>query len=50
MTFEIVPDPKVEGILGKMWQKDPTRFSQIEKKLLELRKKSRDRETIKKTT
>jgi addiction module RelE/StbE family toxin len=36
MTYEIVPDPKVEGILGKMWQKDPTRFSQIEKKLLEL--------------
>jgi hypothetical protein len=37
MTYEIVPDPKVEGILGKMWQKDPTRFSQIDKKLLELR-------------
>ena len=38
MTYEIVPDPKVDAILRKMWQKDSARFSQIEKKLLELGK------------
>jgi len=36
MTYVIVPDPKVEGIMRKMWQKDSVRFCQIEKKLLEL--------------
>ncbi len=36
MTYTIVPDTKVEIIFRKMWQKDSVRFSQIEKKLLEL--------------
>jgi len=36
MSFTVVPDPKVEAIFRKMWQKDSARFGQIEKKLLEL--------------
>ena len=36
MSYEIVPYPKVDAILRKMWQKDTARFNQIEKKLLEL--------------
>ena len=36
MTYTVVPDPKVEAIFRKMWQKDSARFGQIEKKLLEL--------------
>lgn len=36
MTYTVVPDPKVEVKFRKMWQKDSTRFAQIEKKLLEL--------------
>jgi addiction module RelE/StbE family toxin len=36
MTFTVVPDPKVEVILRKLWQKDSTRFYRIEKKLREL--------------
>lgn len=36
MNFEIVPDPKIDAILRKMWQKDSARFNQIEKKLREL--------------
>jgi addiction module RelE/StbE family toxin len=36
MSFTVVPDPKVEAIFRKMWQKDSARFAQIEKKLLEL--------------
>jgi len=36
MSYTVVPDPKVEAIFRKMWQKDSARFGQIEKKLLEL--------------
>jgi addiction module RelE/StbE family toxin len=36
MSFTIVPDPKVEATFRKMWRKDPARFGQIEKKLIEL--------------
>jgi len=36
MNYTVVPDPKVEAIFRKMWQKDSARFGQIEKKLLEL--------------
>ena len=36
MSFTVVPDPKVEALFRKMWQKDSARFGQIEKKLLEL--------------
>jgi mRNA-degrading endonuclease RelE of RelBE toxin-antitoxin system len=35
MTCTVVPDPKVEATLRKMWQKDSARFGQIEKKLQE---------------
>ncbi|MDO9326327.1 MAG: type II toxin-antitoxin system RelE/ParE family toxin [Methanoregula sp.] len=35
MTSEIVPDPKVDAILRKLWQKDSARFNPIEKKLQE---------------
>ena len=36
MSDTVVTDPKVEAIFRKMWQKDSTRFGQIEKKLREL--------------
>jgi hypothetical protein len=36
MNYTVVPDPKVEAIFRKMWQKDSARLGQIEKKLLEL--------------
>ena len=36
MNYTVVPDPKVEAIFRKMWQKDPARFGRIGKKLLEL--------------
>jgi mRNA-degrading endonuclease RelE of RelBE toxin-antitoxin system len=36
MSLSIVPDPKVEATLRKMWLKDSVRFNQIEKKLREL--------------
>jgi addiction module RelE/StbE family toxin len=36
MSYTVVADPKVVAIFRKMWQKDSTRFGQIEKKLLEL--------------
>ena len=35
MNYTVVPDPKVEAIFRKMWQKDSARFGQIEKKLRE---------------
>jgi hypothetical protein len=44
MNFTVVPDPKVEAIFRKMWQKDSARFGQIEKKLLELIGKPGDRQ------
>ena len=36
MSYSVVADPKVVAIFRKMWQKDSARFSQIERKLLEL--------------
>ena len=36
MTYTIIPEAKVEINFRKMWQKDSARFSQIEKKLMEL--------------
>jgi hypothetical protein len=43
MTYTVVPDPKVETTLRKMWQKDSARFGQIEKKLREQSRKSGNR-------
>jgi addiction module RelE/StbE family toxin len=36
MTFTVVPDPDVEATFNKMAKKDPVRFEQVAKKLLEL--------------
>ena len=36
MTFTVVPDPDVEAKFNKMAKKDPVRFEQVVKKLLEL--------------
>jgi addiction module RelE/StbE family toxin len=36
MTFTVVPDPDVEDTFNKMAKKDPVRFEQVAKKLLEL--------------
>jgi mRNA-degrading endonuclease RelE of RelBE toxin-antitoxin system len=49
MTYEIVPDPKVDASLRKMWQKDSVRFNQIEKKLRELAENPETKKAIKKT-
>lgn len=48
MTYTIVPDPKVEIIFRKMWQKDSARFYQLEKKLLELGEKPETGKPLKK--
>ena len=49
MSFTIVPDPKVEATFRKMWRKDPARFGQIEKKLIELAENPEDWKTPEKT-
>ena len=36
MTFRVAPEPDVEAALRKLAKKDPVRFGQLEKKLLEL--------------
>lgn len=36
MTFSVVPGPDVEAAFRKMAKKDPARFEQVAKKLLEL--------------
>jgi addiction module RelE/StbE family toxin len=36
MTFMVVPGPDVEAAFKKMAKKDPARFEQVAKKLLEL--------------
>jgi len=36
MIFRVVPEPDVEATLRKLAKKDPARFGQLEKKLLEL--------------
>jgi len=36
MTFMVVPGPDVEAAFKKMTKKDPARFEQVAKKLLEL--------------
>jgi addiction module RelE/StbE family toxin len=36
MTFRVIPEPDVEATLKKLAKKDPVRFEQIAKKLLEL--------------
>jgi len=49
MTFRVTPEPDVEAALRKLAKKDPVRFGQLEKKLLELADNPEIEKAVKKT-